>query len=123
MRIRRILLNERLPKKERMQDAMLESFVRGGSSLMQVLESPFPKLFAGIGKDADLFVAAARLSAVLMLRLSDAIEHVLELTLGLRGDSLDVSFRGQRARRYGNVDPPVIAVQGSCRLSEAGDEH
>jgi hypothetical protein len=116
MRVRRILLNERLKKKEAFQDAMLESFVRGHSSAIQVHESPFPRLFADAQGNKFLFVPAARLLAVLMLRLSDSIEHILDLQLTLRNDILDVRFRGKRARRYSNVEPPVITVTGTCKL-------
>lgn len=124
MRARRILLDERLDRSEdKIKKAMLEVFVRGTSSLLEIHESPFPKLFASMGKEKSLFLAAARLFAILMLRLSDTIEHVLELRLSLRENELDVVFRGRRRQAYSNVPPPLISVQGSCKLSSQPEAH
>lgn len=123
MRARRILLNQHRMRKGNLQDAMLETFLRGSSTAIKAHESPFPKLYSEVGHDESMFLAAARLFAVLLLCLTDAVEHVLELKLTLKGNALQVAFRGRRARRYSNVVPPVISIQGSCTLKEDAHEH
>jgi hypothetical protein len=62
-------------------------------------------------------MAAARLVAVLWLRLSGTVEHIFELELRMRGGSaLAVRFEGQRHRQYSNVEPPIIRFKGTCKL-------
>jgi hypothetical protein len=51
------------------------------------------------------------------LKLTAAIEHIHHLALGLVGDTMAVDFAGRRHRKYANVPPYDIKVQGTLRLS------
>ncbi|MCC7261612.1 MAG: adenylate/guanylate cyclase domain-containing protein [Candidatus Latescibacteria bacterium] len=123
IRARRILLNEKLAARGNTSraftdDTILEVLIRGQSTPLKVEASPLPKLYKELRSEPDLFLATARLVAILWLRLSGVIEHVFHLDFRLREDwTLEVNFSGQRARRYGNVDPPIIEVSGLCDLS------
>lgn len=122
LRARRILLNDPPLVQDgdawnRPDDTLLEALVRRQNAPISVESSPLPKLYTVLGDRPEYFMAAARLLAILWLKLSGTIEHVLELSLNLEGaGTLVVSFRGRRARVYGNVDPPVIAIEGRCTL-------
>lgn len=123
LRARRVLLNEKLATRGNTSraftdDTIMEVLIRGQSTPIKVEASPLPKLYKELRREPDLFLATARLVAILWLRLSGVIEHVFHLDFRLREDwALEVNFSGQRARRYGNVDPPVIEVSGLCDLS------
>jgi hypothetical protein len=74
-------------------------------------------LYKDLKHDTELFLAAARLVAVLWLRLSGTVEHIFELELRMQGHSaLAVRFEGQRHRQYSNVEPAIIRVEGVCSL-------
>lgn len=123
MRARRILLDEALPEVkgpdvDRLNAVMLEMFVQGQNTIIKVPHSPFPLLWTDLSNNTPLFLAAARLVAVLWLRLSGVVEYVFQLDLEMQGeDVLAVKFEGQRRRKYSNVDPPVIRVEGTCNLA------
>ncbi|MFN2397825.1 MAG: SEFIR domain-containing protein [Gemmatimonadaceae bacterium] len=123
LRARRILLDERPPSAESKWhasgfDSTLEMLVRGLGTELSVEGSPLPALFRTMGnRDAARFTAAARLVAVLWLRLTGTVEHVLELEMRSKSKaSLTVRFRGQRARLYTNREPVEISVEGTCEL-------
>lgn len=126
MRARRILLDERLPVPSGVavadlaNQSMLEMFVRGFNVPLPVTQSPLPGLYAEIANQPALFLAAARLVAVLWLRLSGVIATVDELSLNLDGSTLSVQFRGERFRAYQNANPTVLQLTGTCRLDRAG---
>jgi len=121
LRARRILLDEKLTKGRKgggdPNDMMFEVFVRGTNAPLEVQQSPFPALYRELQGDRGFFVAAARLVAVLWLRLSGTVEHVFQLDLGLQGDGvLAVRFEGQRHRQYVNQEPAIIRFEGTCPL-------
>jgi len=126
MRARRILLDERLPIPDRneMSDvanqSFLEMFVRGFDVPLQVTQSPLPGLYAELKNNSMLFSAAARLMAILWLRLSGVIETVEKLSFEIKDAGLSVDFRGQRFQRYNNVKAAVIEIQGVCELAREG---
>jgi hypothetical protein len=63
-------------------------------------------------------VAATKLLAVLWLRLTGTVEHVLELDIKVKSSTtLVVHFRGERARVYTNREPIVITVDGTCPVA------
>ena len=63
-----------------------------------------------------MFLPAARLWAVFMLKASGTCEHILELTLGpINGNQMEVRF-GATAKAFSNVEPAVVEVQGTCEL-------
>ena len=97
---------------------MFEVFVRGTNAPLEVQQSPFPALYRDLKGDRDFFLAAARLVAVLWLRLSGTVEHVFQLDLRLQGDGeLAVRFEGQRHRQCVNQEPAIIRFEGTCPLA------
>jgi hypothetical protein len=120
LRARRILLNERWKGRRNndLNDTMVESFISGHGTPLEVGEPPLPALFRDLKSDPDFFVTAARLVCVLWLQLSGVVEHILDLDLRMQGNAaLAVRFEGQRRRQYSNADPAVIRVEGLCRLA------
>lgn len=126
MRARLILLNEKPARSARrgsrdLNAEMLEHSIQGGfgTSHYQVTSSPFPALFEAAAGNVDDFLEAARLDAVLLLKLTYAVEHIHRLNLTMQGDAeLHVDFEGQRAAHYVNEEPHVIQVEGTCPLRE-----
>jgi hypothetical protein len=123
LRARRILLDERPPSAESKwhaggRDSTLDSLVRGYSTL-PVDRSPLPGLYGVMkGRPSSEFVAAATLVAVLWLRLTGTVEHILQLDIRLGRGSLKIAFRGQRPHLYANRPPFEISIEGVCALSE-----
>ncbi|MEX2376385.1 MAG: toll/interleukin-1 receptor domain-containing protein [Dehalococcoidia bacterium] len=121
MRARRILLDEKLEEtpvagSSSIDRQFMDLLIRGQSTPVQVSQSPFPKLYSKLSGDPVFFTAVVRLVAVLWLRLSGVVEHISLLELKLEGDHLAVRFEGRRVRKYTNVDPTTIRVEGSCQL-------
>lgn len=121
MRARRILLNEpgtRLAHEGGdLNDNMLEIFIQGMSTPLKVPHSPLPGIYAEWKDDPATFLPIARLTAILWLRLSGAVERVFHLEIQLVDKGLRVDFEGQRRRRFSNVDPYVIRISGVCSLT------
>jgi hypothetical protein len=121
LRARRILLDERPPAEVARwgrTDTMLETLVQGlGSRGRSLAESPIPALYRQLGKDEPLFLAAARLMAVLELKRTETVEHVLELTLRMSDPHhLHVRFRGRRREFYTNMPAHEMTFEGVCPL-------
>ena len=117
MRVRRILLDEKLPPWVA-NDHFLDMFVSGsgtGSSRLVVKGSPLPILFEQTPRER--FVTTARLVSLLWLHLSGAIAVVERLDLTLQGTELSVDFRGRRPQVYQNQEPMVIEVRGMFELT------
>ena len=129
MRAKRILLDEKLEAlpgdfQNRtgpaglFNEATLEMFVRGGNGF-QISASSIPSLYRSFGQTGKRFEKFARLTSVLQLKLSNTVEEILQLDLKLlNAKELQVGFRGRRARRYTNVEPPIIEFNGVCPLSQ-----
>jgi hypothetical protein len=123
LRARRILLNDsgRPLKKgsgvETINDSFLEMFIAGQDGSIKVKESPIPILYRQFHHKPELFLSLSRLAAVMYLCLSNAVQDILRLDLKLDGPLLTVNFSGRRARRFSNVEPPVINVVGTIELS------
>lgn len=117
-RARLILLNESPPTQGTINDRMLESMISGLSSDLRVTEGAFPKLWATFQGRPQVFLPAARLWAVFLLKASGTCEQILDLTLGpIEGGRMEVRFRGRRHRHYSNVDPAALEVVGVCPLT------
>ena len=127
MRARRILLDEKLEElPEHFQNrtgmpgalnqATLEMFIREGNGF-QIAESAIPSLYQSFGQTAVRFQKFARLISVLYLKLSNTVEDILQLDLELlNSKQLQVKFQGHSPRRYTNVEPAIIEVDGICPL-------
>jgi hypothetical protein len=116
-RARRLLLNE-YPAREAqdMNEIMIEVLRRGQGTIAKVERSPFPELFKSFGQDPQVFLESAWIMAAMQLRLSGCVITVNSLRLGLKGQSLSVDFVGTRHRKYTNVDPYVMRINGECQL-------
>ena len=99
-----------------MNDAAHEVLIRGMSSALKIDESPFRKLFKAFGADPKKFLGVAWILAVCDLKQSGSIEAIDEFSLTLAGTTLRVTLVGRRHRRYTNVDPYEIRVQGELEL-------
>ena len=64
-----------------------------------------------------MFLPAARLWAVFLLRTSGTCEQSLDMRLGpIKGDGMEVSFRGRRHRKSRNADSDSLVVEGRWQL-------
>jgi hypothetical protein len=100
-------------------ESFVEMYIRGSSgSRYYVDRDVLSEIYAAYKDHPELVLPLARLKLLYALRASDCVEEVLELRLGpIQNGRCHVRFRGRRARRYSNVEPHVIAIEGDCRLS------
>jgi hypothetical protein len=124
LRARRILLDEPLPPPPARQfgsrgDSMLESLVRGLQTSVSVERSPLPGFFRDLRAEPRArALTATKLLAILWLRVTGTVEHVLELDIRAKSPAtLAIHFRGERERIYTNREPLVIAVDGTCSVA------
>ena len=123
MRVERFLLDkhlyredDRTPTLRQFNDATHEIMIRGLNQAVKIEESPFPKLFDTFGSDPQRFLDTAWIAAVADLKRSSSVEVIDKLSLKLARETLTVDFIGHRQRRYVNVDPFEIRVQGELAL-------
>lgn len=128
MRASRLLLNDppanvdagNMSDIERINHSMMENFIRGMNSPAEVQDCAIHMIYRSIG-DKPEFLIFARLLAVYLIRCASIAEEILELSLGPVHDQVvDVKFRGRRRRKYQNVDPAIIEIEGECSLAEVG---
>lgn len=80
LKARRILLDHKpdfSPRRNRLDDGMIESMIGNSDGLIKNVVSPLPMLYRNLGEDKDYFLAAARLLGILYLKLTGVVEHVL----------------------------------------------
>ena len=117
MRARRILLNEnRYEPTNDYNKIMRENLLQGHDALLKIESSPFLPLFREFGKDSRRFLEVAWITAVMQLKIGKCIADLELLSLTLRGATLTVACRGKRARKYVNVDPYIIRIEGEVNL-------
>ena len=118
----RLLLNVPLAPKSKGRsgsvDDFVESYIRGASGTRYAAErAVIQEIYAAHKADPAVLLPLARLKLFYAMKASDCVEQVLELRLGPINDGkCHVRFRGRRARRYSNVEPHVISVEGDCPL-------
>jgi hypothetical protein len=114
MKARQILLNENagdgIPSGR--VDTTLQAVLRTGS-YCSIETAPLRTLYKEFGRNED-YLCRARLAAIFVLKASGVVEHVTDLTLSFDEDNVRVSFKGIRRRKYTNVPPATIQVDGSC---------
>ena len=124
-RVRRLHLNEN-PKALKsdkedtlglMNEAMFENLVQGLNSIVKIEQSSFIDLHNTFGADIKKFIEIAWIAAVADLKLSAAVEQIEHLRLTLDQNILNVDFSGRRHRKYVNVFPYEIKVNGSLNFS------
>lgn len=119
MRAGRILLNDPPPRTGSGfdHDFLLEGSIAGSSDKYQAKECVIRDVFRKYGKTSE-WTEMARLKAVFILKMTGTVEHVIELALGtVHANKVKVSFKGRRSRRYSNVEPEVIEIDGECELA------
>ena len=131
MRARRILLDEKLDEKLEelpvhfqnrtdmlgsLNQIALEGLICEGNGF-QIPKSAIPFLYRSVGQTVGKFEKFARLISVLYLKLSNTVEDVLQLDLELLNpEELQIRFKGRCPRQGIGVEPPIIEVNGICRL-------
>lgn len=123
MRVERLLLNKHLyhenkdaPTIEQFNDVNREVLIRGLNQPIKIERSRFPELFQKLNSTPLAFLEIAWIVTVADLKLSASVEFIERLSLTLIGTALDVDFVGRRHRKYANVDPYEIRVQGKLEL-------
>jgi hypothetical protein len=126
MRARLLLLNDlQLPTNSSdksdsdvLNDAMLTALIHGIGGGIKAEKSFLPGLWADLKSDLTRFLRIARLWSVFHLITSNTCELIMDMTLGpIHSEKLHVKFKGRRYRRYSNVDPYIIELEGDCDLT------
>jgi hypothetical protein len=131
MRAKRLLLDEKLDaatlpltQTTVFDQMLLETAIRGELSSqygnrLQALTSPIPELYQHFKKTPKRFKKFARLISVLYLKLSNAVEDILQLDVELLSSTeLKVKFKGRRTQLDVNKEPAVLEFEGNCPLPE-----
>ena len=117
IRARRILLDESRPQQTQdLNQTMREVLIQGQGAVLQIVGSSFPTLYREFGRDPSRFLQIAWITAVMQAKLSNTVASVDRFRLELNGSMLNVAFRGTRARKFTNVDPYVIQIDGQLDL-------
>ena len=131
MRAKRLLLDEKLDaatlpltQTTVFDQMLLETAIRGELSSqygnrLQALTSPIPELYQHFKKTPKRFKKFARLISVLYLKLSNAVEDILQLDVELLSSTeLKVKFKGRCPQLDVNKEPAVLEFEGNCPLPE-----
>ena len=96
----------------------IEMYIRGMSGTRYPAErAVLQEVHAALKGGSAPFLPLARLKLLYAMKASDCVEQVLELKLGpIRDGRCHVRFRGRRAKRSSNTEPPVIQIEGDCFL-------
>ncbi len=98
------------------QDFWINSIITNCGN-MKLEKSIFPDLWTKLNKQKEKFLRIARLSVVYHLKITNIVEHILELKLGpIENNRLSVKFRGKRKKIYMNQEPKTIEFKGDCYL-------
>jgi len=117
MRARRILLNEnRYEPTGDYNKIMRENLLQGHGALLKVESSPFVPLFREYGKEPSRFLEIAWITAAMQLKIGKCVADIELLNIKLKGSVLAVKCYGKRARKYVNVDPYIIRIEGELDL-------
>ncbi len=108
---------------DRLTGGMLEASIGGKNNFLGDIHCPFPALYQQLQNNETSFLSAARLFAVLYLRLSNTVKHVLKLDFKIQEKAqLSIKFEGQRPSYYSNVEPHIIKFKGTCSLMDEEDD-
>ena len=95
---------------------MRENLLQGHEALLKIENSPFVPLFREFGKDSRRFLEVAWITAAMQLKIGKCIADLELLSLTLKSAILTAACRGKRARKYVNVDPYIIRIEGEVNL-------
>ncbi len=118
----RLLLNDPpAPKTKSSQyteATFIEQYVRGSGTRFPVDRAVLQEINAAYQGQPELVLPLARLKLLFALRASDCVEEISELRLGpVQAGRCQVKFEGRRAKKYSNVEPPSIKIEGDCPLA------
>lgn len=83
--------------------------------------SPMPALFRQVGSSPARFKQVAPLVLTWFLHFTNTVQHILRLSLTLKGQIVTIDFEGQRDA--GHRDAPVtVRVKGICSLAGATEK-
>lgn len=121
LRAGRILLNDppAVPEKPGwpVENAILESHIQGTHTKLPIKSCILRAVYTQYKDRPQLFLPLARLAAIYALKAGDVVEQVLELNLGpIQAGTCHVKFRGRRRRKYSNVEPHTMQIEGECPL-------
>jgi hypothetical protein len=95
---------------------MRENLLQGHGALLKVESSPFVPLFREYGKEPSRFLEIAWITAAMQLKIGKCVADIELLNIKLKGSVLAVKCYGKRARKYVNVDPYIIRIEGELDL-------
>lgn len=126
LRAGRILLNNPPPLGDKappgsdqalLEGALLESHIQGVNTPASAKDCIIRAVYREYKDQPRLFLQLARLAAIYFLKASGVVEQVRRLTLGpIKKGKVHVVFQGVRRKKYSNVDPVVIDLEGDCPL-------
>jgi hypothetical protein len=122
LRAGRILLNDPPPRPRGSSKSdelsQLEMCIKGIDIVEPVERCVLRDLYARLGTDPTHYLRLARLAAIYALKAGDVVERVERLALGqIREDGVHVSFAGKRRKKFTNVEPHPIEIEGDCPLT------
>jgi hypothetical protein len=98
--------------------AFVESYVRGSSTRYPVDRAVLQEIHAAYQGQPELVLPLARLKLLFALRASDCVEEISLLRLGpVQAGKCRVLFEGRRAKKYSNVEPHTMKIEGDCPLA------
>ena len=116
----RILINNPAPKKRSRgfsDDSFIEGAITGPSGKHQIDDCVVQNVYKMHGNSPS-WKEMARLKAVYLLKMTNTVEHVIDLRIGVvRGNKVKITFKGRRPRRYINEEATILALEGVCDLS------
>jgi len=92
-----------------------------GSGLNDLTGSPLPALYQQVGGSAIRFKQVAPLVITWFLHFTNTVQHILRLSLTLKGQGLIVDFEGQRDAAHREA-PGIVRVKGTCALAGATEK-
>jgi hypothetical protein len=117
MRARRILLDEnRYEQTSDYNKVMRENLVQGLDALLKIERSPFIPLYEAYGTNPTRFLEIAWITAAMQLKIGRCLADLELLSLRLKGRTLTIACHGKRARKYVNVDPYIMRIEGQLDL-------
>jgi hypothetical protein len=89
-----------------------------GSGLSDLAGSPFPALYQQVSGSATRFKQVAPLVITWFLHFTNTVQHIMRLSLTLKGQNVVVDFEGQRDAAHRDA-PGIVRVKGACALGGA----
>lgn len=92
-----------------------------GSGLGDLAGSPLPALYQQVRGSAARFKQVAPLVITWFLHFTNTVQHIMHLSLTLKGQDVAVDFEGQRDAAHREA-PGIVRVKGTCALAGATEK-